>query len=75
MTDRLEPADPCFSDVATAVLAKLPEGKNKITSDSLPEEKVPVRDQGLEVRSMDGRIRAGPEGTPSERCLSSKNRA
>ena len=30
MTDRLEPADPlCFSDVATVVLAKLPDGKVK----------------------------------------------
>ena len=44
--------------------AKLP-----ITSNSLPEEKVLLRDQVLEVRSMDGRIRAGPEGTPSEHCV------
>ena len=55
MTDRLEPADPlCFSHAATVVLAKPPNGKVKITSKSLPEEKVLQRDQILEVRFLDG---------------------
>ncbi len=40
----------CFSDVVAVVLAKPPDGKVKITSKSLPVEKVLQRDQILEVR-------------------------
>ncbi len=69
MTDRLEPADPlCFSDAATVVLAKPPDSKVKITSKSCPWKKVLQRDQILEVRFLDGRIRLAPKARFPDAC-------
>jgi hypothetical protein len=45
------------SDKCTLVLEKLADGKIRVTSTSLVEDKVILAGQVLEARSLDGRIR------------------
>ena len=46
-----------ITDRATLVLEKLADGKIRVTSTSLVEDKVVLPGQVLEIRSLDGRIR------------------
>lgn len=59
MTDQGLPAvEPLsLSDKCTLVLEKLADGKIRVTSSSLVDDKVILPDQVLEVRSLDGRMR------------------
>ena len=51
-----------LSDGTKLVLEKLADGKIRVTSSSLVEDKVILPDQVLEVRSPDGRIRVARRG-------------
>ena len=55
------------SDKCTLVLEKLADGKIRVTSTSLVEDKVILAGQVLEVRSFDGRLPHCAQGTIARR--------
>jgi hypothetical protein len=54
------------TDETTLVCEKLPEGKIRVTSSAWAEERVILKDQVLEVRNVDDRLRRA-QGAPPRR--------